>query len=79
MLFFELRVIQKRLEKYVTKFQAQQASTSKKLLFWEQLISFEGFCQLSELFGSQGPWFGPGASGILIPCLATITNDYYDY
>lgn len=42
-------------------------------------MSFEGFCQLSELFGSQGPWFGPGASGILIPCLATITNDYYDY
>lgn len=39
----------------------QQAKT---LPFWEQLISFEGFCQLGELFGSQDPWFGPGASGI---------------
>ena len=36
--------------------------SSKTLLFWEQLTSSERFCQLSELFGTLGPWFGPGAS-----------------
>ena len=36
----------------------------QKLTFLGTAQGSEGSCQISELVGTQGPWFGAGASGI---------------
>ena len=36
----------------------------QKMTFLGTAQGFEGSCQISELVGTQGPWFGAGASGI---------------
>ena len=36
----------------------------QKITFLGKAQGSEGSCQISELVGTQGPWFGAGASGI---------------
>ena len=36
----------------------------QKMTFLGTAQGSEGSCQISELVGTQGPWFGAGASGI---------------
>ena len=36
----------------------------QKMTFLGTAQGSEGSCQMSELVGTQGPWFGAGASGI---------------